>query len=219
MENENIEPPIKHRKIRRPKKIGAKKFSAKCHNCSGLGHNKRTCTLQQPTAKGKGSIGGVSQRKSTQTTKQPRNLKLCFHVVANFVATLALAVERGAGPVGVRSLGVLGDGGGVFDAAGCDGGMCVGEGRVLVPTAGGAVSDPGSDRAVDAVLLGPDVGSIVVSGGLCISEREVVGPVAGKGLVGASFGRGLLRAAGCATASGGESAFSAGSGVLSSTVG
>ncbi|KAL5854797.1 hypothetical protein ACOSQ4_004599 [Xanthoceras sorbifolium] len=71
MENENIEPPIKHRKIRRPKKIGAKKFSAKCHNCSGLGHNKRTCTLQQPTAKGKGSIGGVSQRKSTQTTKQP----------------------------------------------------------------------------------------------------------------------------------------------------
>ncbi|KAL5806751.1 hypothetical protein ACOSQ4_029484 [Xanthoceras sorbifolium] len=45
------------------------------------------------------------------------------------------------------SLGVLG--------VGCDGGLCVGEGRFLVPTAGGTVPDPGSDRAAGTVFLGP----------------------------------------------------------------
>ncbi|KAL5747372.1 hypothetical protein ACOSP7_024370 [Xanthoceras sorbifolium] len=58
----NINPvPEKHRKIGRQKKnrrreaneglAPSKKFSTKCRNCGGLGHNKRTCTQQQPTAK------------------------------------------------------------------------------------------------------------------------------------------------------------------------
>ncbi|KAL5742383.1 hypothetical protein ACOSP7_029115 [Xanthoceras sorbifolium] len=60
---------------------------------------------------------------------------------------LSFGVRRGAGPTGVKSLGVLG--------VGCDGGLCVGEGRFLVPTAGGTVPDPGSDRAAGTVFLGP----------------------------------------------------------------
>ncbi|KAL5808950.1 hypothetical protein ACOSQ3_029641 [Xanthoceras sorbifolium] len=95
---------------------------------------------------------------------------------------LSFGVRRGAGPTGVKSLGVLG--------VGCDGGLCVGEGRFLVPTAGGTVPDPGSDRAAGTVFLGP-------------SERRVVGPATGSGLGGASSGKGVLEAAGCTAAAGG----------------
>ncbi|KAL5760970.1 hypothetical protein ACOSQ2_019808 [Xanthoceras sorbifolium] len=59
---------------------------------------------------------------------------------------LSFGMRREAGPAIVRSLGVLDAGRGVFDVAGCDGGLCVGEGRVLVPATGGTVPDPGSDR-------------------------------------------------------------------------
>ncbi|KAL5743642.1 hypothetical protein ACOSQ2_026758 [Xanthoceras sorbifolium] len=64
----NINPTKKNR--RREADEGpapSKKISANCRNCGGLEHNKRTC-----------NIAGTSQRKSTQTTKQPR-LVLQFH--------------------------------------------------------------------------------------------------------------------------------------------
>ncbi|KAL5811968.1 hypothetical protein ACOSQ3_026918 [Xanthoceras sorbifolium] len=64
MENENIKPPIKHRKIGRQKKIGEEKLMR------DLLHQKKF--LPTVATVGKGNIAGTSQRKSTQTTKQPR---------------------------------------------------------------------------------------------------------------------------------------------------
>ncbi|KAL5826730.1 hypothetical protein ACOSQ4_018527 [Xanthoceras sorbifolium] len=99
---------------------------------------------------------------------------------------LSFGVRMRASPTAVRSLGVLGAGGRVFDVADCDGRLCVGEGMVLVTAAGGAIPDPG---------------------------RRVVRPAAGSGLGDASSRRGVLGATG---GGGGESAFSACSSVLSS---
>ncbi|KAL5804252.1 hypothetical protein ACOSQ3_031052 [Xanthoceras sorbifolium] len=99
-------------------------------------------------------------------------------------------MRRGAGLAGVRSLSVLGAGRWVLNTSGCDGGLCVGEGRVLVATVGGVVLDPGSDRAAGAVLLGPDSSS----GGLSDGERGVLEPALGSDL--SSFSRGLGAAVG-----------------------
>ncbi|KAL5762064.1 hypothetical protein ACOSP7_018328 [Xanthoceras sorbifolium] len=130
---------------------------------------------------------------------------------------LSFGVRMRASPTAIRSLGVLGAGGRVFDVADCDGRLCVGEGMVLVTAAGGAIPDPGNDRAAGVVLLGPVdcflVGFVVVSGRLRVEGRRVVRPAAGSGLGDASSRRGVLGATG---GGGGESAFSACSSVLSS---
>ncbi|KAL5855487.1 hypothetical protein ACOSQ4_005289 [Xanthoceras sorbifolium] len=77
-------------------------------------------------------------------------------------------VRRGANPAGVRSLGGQGVGVGVHGIAACNGGLCVGERRVLVSAVGSVVPIPDSERATGAVLLGPGVSS----GGLSTSERR-----------------------------------------------
>ncbi|KAL5760567.1 hypothetical protein ACOSQ2_019405 [Xanthoceras sorbifolium] len=79
-------PPIKHRKIGRPKQnwrreadegpAPSKKFSAKCRNCGGLGHNKITCTQQQPTAKKKNEHEGKKKNVIIQRVKKELTEKL-----------------------------------------------------------------------------------------------------------------------------------------------
>ncbi|KAL5788239.1 hypothetical protein ACOSP7_005188 [Xanthoceras sorbifolium] len=108
---------------------------------------------------------------------------------------LSFSVRRGANPAGVRSLGGQGVGVGVHGIAACNGGLCVGERRVLVSAVGSVVPIPDSERATGAVLLGPGVSS----GGLKlrIGERKAVGPVVGNGLGGTSLRRRVLGAARC----------------------
>ncbi|KAL5790570.1 hypothetical protein ACOSQ2_005458 [Xanthoceras sorbifolium] len=83
-------------------------------------------------------------------------------------SVLSFSVRRGANPAGVRSLGGQGVGVGVHGIAACNGGLCVGERKVLVSAVGSVVPIPDSERATGAVLLGPGVSS----GGLSTSERR-----------------------------------------------
>ncbi|KAL5826562.1 hypothetical protein ACOSQ4_018359 [Xanthoceras sorbifolium] len=104
---------------------------------------------------------------------------------------LSFGVRRRVGPTGIKSLGVLGAGKWVLDAAGCDGGLWVGEGRVLVPAARSVVPDLNSDRVAAAVLLGLSG----FSGGLNSGVNGVLEPTLGSDLV--SFNRGPGVAVGC----------------------
>ncbi|KAL5759661.1 hypothetical protein ACOSQ2_018499 [Xanthoceras sorbifolium] len=92
---------------------------------------------------------------------------------------LSFGVRRRVGPTGIKSLGVLGAGKWVLNAAGCDGGLWVGEGRVLVPAARGAVPDLNSDRVAAAVLLGLSG----FSGGLNTGVSGVLEPTLGSDLL------------------------------------